>query len=175
MDDNIVRLAALDEHDWLNQCLRSTANRPLSILANVMLALRLDPAVNGCITRDDMFCGAVLMHSIPDSGIAEVQELPRPITDEDVAALQVWLQQAGLRRVGKDVVHQAVDLRARECAFHPVREYLEALVWDGQPRLDKWLTTYLGAERTPYRIVAAVAITLAVAALAVMFFMWVFS
>jgi hypothetical protein len=94
MDDNIVRLAALDEHDWLNQCLRSTANRPLSILANVMLALRLDPAVNGCIARDDMFCGAVLMHSIPDSGIAEVQELPRPITDEDVAALQVWLQQA---------------------------------------------------------------------------------
>jgi hypothetical protein len=28
-----------------------------------------------------------------------------------VAALQVWLQQAGLRRVGKDIVHQAVDLR----------------------------------------------------------------
>ncbi len=56
----------------------------------------------------------------------------------------------GLSRVGKDVVHQAVDLRARECSFHPVRDYLDGLVWDGKPRLQTWLMVYLGAEATPY-------------------------
>jgi len=108
----------------------------VSVLSNVVLALRADPAVNGCIAGDDMFCGPVLLRPIPGSLITASS--PRPITDDDVAALQIWLQSAGLHRVSKDVVHQAVDLRARECAFHPVRDYLGALVWDQQPRLERW-------------------------------------
>jgi hypothetical protein len=123
--DNIIRLACDNtaDPDWLDDCI--TANgRPLSVLSNVVLALRADPAVNGCIARDDMFCGPVLLRPIPGSLITASS--PRPITDDDVAALQIWLQSAGLHRVSKDVVHQAVDLRARECAFHPVRDYLGA-------------------------------------------------
>jgi hypothetical protein len=147
--DNIIRFACDNtaDPDWLDDCI--TANgRPLSVLSNVVLALRADPAVNGCIARDDMFCGPVLLRPIPGSLITASS--PRPITDDDVAALQIWLQSAGLHRVSKDVVHQAVDLRARECAFHPVRDYLGALVWDQQPRLERWLTDYLGAEVSPY-------------------------
>lgn len=30
--------------------------------------------------------------------------------------------------------------------FDPVCDYLDALVWDGLPRLDRWLVTYTGAE-----------------------------
>jgi hypothetical protein len=33
--------------------------------------------------------------------------------------------------------------------YHPVLDYLMSLNWDGQPRLDAWLATYLGAEDTP--------------------------
>jgi predicted P-loop ATPase len=39
------------------------------------------------------------------------------------------LQHLGLKRISKDTVHQAVDMHARP--FHPVREYLDALTWDG--------------------------------------------
>ena len=148
--DNIIRLAALNDTrpGWFSECLMSSNGRPLPVLSNVVLALRSDPAVRGCIARDEMFCGPVLLRPIPGSAIAA--ELPRPVTDDDVAALQVWLQRAGLHRVGKDTVHQAVDLCARECAFHPVRRYLDALVWDEQPRLRHWLTDYLGVEASPY-------------------------
>jgi predicted P-loop ATPase len=150
MDDNILRLAALNDArpEWLDDAIKSNNGRPLPVLTNVMLALRSDPAVNGCLAHDEMFCGPVLLRPVPGSGIAG--ELPRPVTDDDVAALQVWLQDAGLHRVGKDTVHQAVDLRARECAFHPVRDYLEALVWDETPRLRNWLTDYLGAKASSY-------------------------
>ncbi len=34
--------------------------------------------------------------------------------------------------------------------FHPVRDYLESLQWDGTSRLLTWLTHYLGAECSAY-------------------------
>jgi predicted P-loop ATPase len=64
--------------------------------------------------------------------------------------MQEYLQRAGLWRVTKDTVHAAVDLRASERPFHPVRDYLSNLRWDGHPRLNRWLADYLGAEHTPY-------------------------
>ena len=31
-----------------------------------------------------------------------------------------------------------------------MREHLDALVWDGRPRLDAWVLSYLGVADTPY-------------------------
>ena len=47
-------------------------------------------------------------------------------------------------------MHQAMDLRAVERAFHPVRDYLNGLRWDGITRLEAWLHTYHRAEQTDY-------------------------
>jgi hypothetical protein len=38
----------------------------------------------------------------------------------------------------------------RSHAFHPVREYLESLKWDGVERLNNWLTVYAGAVQNEY-------------------------
>jgi hypothetical protein len=40
----------------------------------------------------------------------------------------------------------AEEIARERGAFHPVHEYLDGLVWDGEERLDYWLTTYLGVE-----------------------------
>jgi predicted P-loop ATPase len=77
-------------------------------------------------------------------------EYPRPIADTDITAIQEWLQLAGLPLVSKDTVYQAVELVARENTFHPVKDYLESLNWDGTERLDDWLTDCFGAEKTEY-------------------------
>jgi len=74
----------------------------------------------------------------------------RPLTDTDVTRCQEFLQHAGLRNISKEMMHQAADVRAEECAFHPVRDYLHGLKWDGRARLNSWLTTYLGTKPTPY-------------------------
>jgi hypothetical protein len=35
---------------------------------------------------------------------------------------------------------------AHESAFHPVRDYLRGLTWDGEPRIDHWLVKYGGVD-----------------------------
>src|SRR5262249_45274808 len=72
------------------------------------------------------------------------------VTDADIIELQEFLQRVGLRATGKDTVFSAAERIARERSYHPVKEYLERLAWDGVPRLDTWLSTYLGTEKTPY-------------------------
>ncbi len=44
----------------------------------------------------------------------------------------------------------AAAIVAKRRRFHPVREYLDALVWDATPRLNAWLSTYLAAEQSTY-------------------------
>jgi predicted P-loop ATPase len=70
-------------------------------------------------------------------------------TDHHESLTRVWFQcediNAGLGDVGR-----AVQAAARGNSFHPVREYLDALVWDQKPRLDTWLATYFHAEESDY-------------------------
>ena len=47
-------------------------------------------------------------------------------------------------------MQQAIELRIRECGFHPVLDYLNGLQWDGTERLSTWLSTYLGSADTDY-------------------------
>ena len=56
---------------------------------------------------------------------------PRAIVDEDVAYVAEYLQQAGLKHIGSGIVRDAINARASENAYHPVRDYLDRLQWDG--------------------------------------------
>ena len=50
---------------------------------------------------------------------------------------------------GKQALLDAADLAMSQRTFHPVREWLESLTWDGIERLDTLLMDYLGAEDNP--------------------------
>ncbi len=134
--------------DWLSQCQFDDKQRPIPNLANVMVALRSAEAIRDCFAYDEMLCTATITQPIGRSWVEDFA--PWPVSDINVTELQEWLQLAGLRQVSKDTVHQAVDLRAHESAFHPVREYLDGVQWDETSRLDTWLADYLGAEATAY-------------------------
>ena len=129
---------------WLNECIAGETGKPLPVLANVLIGLRaVFPAA---FAHDEMLCVPMLMRSLTD----ELSFQPRPCTDVDVGIAQERLQQLGLKRVSKDVVHQAVEIRSHECRFHPVRDYLESLYWDGTERLPGLFPLYFGADDTEY-------------------------
>ena len=83
--------------------------------------------------------------------------------DTDDAGLRYYLEKV-YRIVAKGKVDDAVAFVHEKNSFHPVRDYLSALKWDGQERLDTLFIDYLGAEDSPYtRAVARKTFTAAVA------------
>ena len=137
--------------DWLRLSILGDGKppRPLPNVANALTALRNDPAVRDALAYDEMLCAPVLLHEIGQPLMGNLAE-PRTLTDQDVTDIQEWMQKAGLKRIGHDVVRHAVESYARKNSYHPVREYLESLKWDGVKRINVWLTTKLGVEMTEY-------------------------
>lgn len=132
---------------WLQYCLCDARGRPLNNLANTMIALRNDQDVHDIFVYDEMFCGEMLVRNI--GGKANLL-VPRPVQDVDITALQEWFQLNGLPLIGTETVHKAVDLRAHDHSFHPVRSYLNSLQWDGKSRVETWLHSYLGGDDSAY-------------------------
>jgi predicted P-loop ATPase len=60
------------------------------------------------------------------------------------------MQRNGQPSLGRETTQQAVEQTAGGLGFHPVRDYLNGLRWDGVKRLDCWLSGYLGADPSPY-------------------------
>jgi predicted P-loop ATPase len=117
---------------------------PLPNFANVKLAF--DLLFPGLFRLDEMARQVLLMRPIVDCEDFE----PRPLRDVDASHLQELLQKTVLPRIGLPVVYQAIDAQAHANAFHPVREYLDALVWNGQSCLEQLFPAYFGTEDSPY-------------------------
>jgi len=73
-----------------------------------------------------------------------------PFQDEDITSIRVWLDNQGMPRFSKDDTQDAVMLIARDNQFHPVWQYLDQCHHDGTPRLDTFLTDYLGVADSPF-------------------------
>jgi hypothetical protein len=119
---------------WIRSCTKGTTGQPIANLDNAVTGLQSD--YQGIFAYDEMRMVATI------NG--------RPITDSDVMRLQKTFQRVGLRRLGKDTMHDAVTLIAMDAPFHPVRDYLNGLTWDGKERLAQLFPHYFGAEDSVY-------------------------
>jgi predicted P-loop ATPase len=135
-----------DRPDWIALCILGSTGQPIPDLANTLIALRHDPLLLNCFAFDEMLRATILVSELP----GKEWETRRLITDNDVSVVQEYLQLRGLPRVSQAIVSQAIDTRGTEASFHPIRNYLESLEWDGVPRLPTWLTIYLDADPSLY-------------------------
>lgn len=65
----------------------------------------------------------------------------------DVARLRNWFyHEYGMSPPSRQELTDALLVASQAHSFHAVREYLEAIEWDGKPRCDKWLKAAFDAE-----------------------------
>lgn len=97
----------------------------------------------------DSFRDLIVARRRPPSHGGEPEgAFPRPWRDADDLLVMRWLAHAHDFDASREIVTNAVVSAAHDAAFHPVRDYLSSLKWDGTPRIDAWLVTYCGAADT---------------------------
>jgi predicted P-loop ATPase len=70
--------------------------------------------------------------------------------DSDVSECRRWLDQRRSLAFSKTVMEDAALQVAMTYQFHPVRDWLNSLRWDGESRLDRMLIDYAGSPDTLY-------------------------
>lgn len=119
--------------------------RIVSSLKNAYTILSCHEAWKGVLAFDE-FSFQVVKRAAPPYERGKAG----PWSDEDDHRTMVWMSHHLRVNVDKRTLSQAVDTAAKDNPFHPVKDYLAALKWDGTPRLEHWLHTYLGAVDDEY-------------------------
>jgi len=135
-------------------------------LNNVQLILAHSPKFKDMFCYDE-FAHEKILLNCPDWENPD-KFRPRPINDEDITWLAISLEKQGITlKMGeiKKVLEAVINKKRR----NPAREYFSSLVWDGKPRLEKWLPYYAGAEADDFEYVCEVGTKWMVAAVARVF------
>jgi putative DNA primase/helicase len=146
-------------------------------LANVATIVQNDARLWGVIARNE-FTGQIVARRSLNSKMPIVPPVKVPdvtngvlwddIFDASVRAIMESPSGKGKAGYGLKVsdrdLREAIILTAQKRKFHPVREYMSRLKWDGVKRLDSLLVRYLGCPDTAYhrdviRLVLTAAVT----------------
>jgi putative DNA primase/helicase len=108
-------------------------------LAGIVDALSTLPEWAGVLATNQLDQRIVFL-SEPPFGAGDLAG--QAVRDRDVDRIRLWFEDATGTALTKGHVVDAVRIVADRHAFHPVRQYLEGLSWDGVPRIDGWLERF---------------------------------
>jgi predicted P-loop ATPase len=131
-------LKAARAYDWREELLKNDKGKARAVFANAVIAFRSAPEWADVLGWDE-FGLNVRALSAPPWGAIEGW------TDQEDRRACEWLQRNGILTKITET-GQAVQTVAKDRSFHPVRDYLDALTWDGVGRIDDWLLLYCGAD-----------------------------
>ena len=122
----------------------SKRNRPRQTSMNLYRILTLDPIFANCV-RFNAFKNRIEIAfnatDIRRGTFQKIADVHSKLLRHNVA------RNYGLE-YKKDIMNDEIQFVAHENTVHPVREYLQALEWDGVDRIDHWLTDWANAEIT---------------------------
>lgn len=114
-------------------------------------------SMRNCLTVfqcDPLLSGALAYNLLTDrtdivKPIGYQRSTGSTMTDTDMKYIRLYLEETyGLTSEKK--IADAADLAAHQNSYHPVRDYLNSLVWDGTGRIRFCLRHFLGADADEY-------------------------
>jgi predicted P-loop ATPase len=145
---NVDEAIAMDEDPdaWKGNLDMSKGCEILSTINNVLLVMENDPYLRDRFAFNEFEQREVALKSLP---WRVIRRTPAPLIDVDDAGLRLYLEKTyGITSARK--IEDGIKLAMLKNSFHPVRDYLDSLIWDDIPRIDTLLINYLGAEDTEY-------------------------
>lgn len=118
---------------------------------NATVILSLAPEWRGCFGWDQ-FAGRAVWTAPPKDygGIPWPADVGDYIQDHHVTWVQFALGIEYRVQFSAQAVLDGIHTAAHDNGFHPLRDYLTRLQWDGEERVDGWLSTYLDADDSDY-------------------------
>lgn len=86
----------------------------------------------------------------PVPGEKAVGRYPQTFDDKTSTKILAAFQSSLFPTLRQDTLERVLPVVADQHPFHPIRQHLQEIKWDGISRLDYWLHRYLGAADTPY-------------------------
>lgn len=139
--------AISDGKGWFKKLKRNKQAKIESTAPNVILLLENDFNIAGRMVTDEFSRRITIIGDLP------WRKLDRKLGvfwgDADDSGLRNYLSRAyGVK--GKDIITDALREVLLKNTFHPIKDYLNGLNWDGLSRLDTIFIDYLGAEDNVY-------------------------
>lgn len=122
----------------------------LSTATNIDLILTNDVKLKKVFALNEFDFKPSVLRSTPWRKIKEADQM----LDVDLAGLRNYIERAyGVS--GKEKVADSLKLELHRNAFHPIRDYLNGLIWDKKPRIETLYIEYFGHPDTIYSREAA--------------------
>ena len=149
---NVVKLpgAKVDTSKWQKRHwksyleLKDDGSVKPRLMTNYVAMLTHHPDMEGVLAKN-LFTQDVMVQKRPPWAVDDWR--PSKLTDADVVRAMSWLERVGMTPKKNDV-GSAIDVVAEEYAFDPIKDYFNALEWDGRDRLETWLITHMGVSTT---------------------------
>ncbi len=143
LDEELFRTEKLTAEDVAAELGVTDKGLVRQSIQNAVTVLLKDPLLAGRIRRNELTDKTEII------GDVGWKRRGSAITDTDVNQIRLYLEKTyGLTR--EKQIRAAIDIVSSENSFHPIRDYLNSLKWDGRERIRYLLPRYLGAEESPY-------------------------
>jgi putative DNA primase/helicase len=123
---------------------------PKKHVANVLTVFACDARWRGVIGYDTFRECPVLVAQPPQRPQDAIERARSEWTSQDSTRAAAWLSTEYGLEVASERVTEAIITAAQLHPVHPVRDYLDALEWDGGERVDTFFSAYCGASDSPY-------------------------
>ena len=131
--------------EWMSELEIDGKGKYLSSAQNLNLIFAKDARLQGVFKQNDFDGKKYIFKTTPWRKL----RAPEPVKNVDFSGVRNYLESI-YEMVGTLKVDDAMALEFERNSFHPVREYLNGLRWDGENRVDTLLIDYLGAANTIY-------------------------
>lgn len=137
------------DREWLKDLILDKNDQIKINLRNLTLILKNDPRLSDRVafnefSRDFVQTRNLLGETVIDRTNGDLW------TDHADILVKFHLERIYNIQASLAAIREAIDLVAHQRRFHPVRDYLNSLEWDGKSRVETLLIDYLGAQDNRY-------------------------